>query len=180
MAEDRVTQMSKKAYIYAMVAIREAIRMAEMARKPRNLAIAALLGGALTLAGCAGTDVEFNAPILEAAGINLVSKKKDEENLPDRPGLVLPPSTDKLPEPGTKTAAAAVDQSWPQDADKLKARNAAEAAAAREKYCREGKWDANGTVTDFNQNTGVEERCPSKLGEAISKSLGGGPASNQQ
>ncbi len=142
----------------------------------RNLALAALMGAALSLGGCNAADVQIDAPILEAAGIHLTSKKADDEDVPERPGIVIPPSTEKLPEPGTRTAAA--EQNWPHDPDKIKKRKAEEEAAAYEKYCREGKWDSDVDISEFEKNVGREARCPSKVGEAISKGVGGGPATS--
>ena len=142
----------------------------------RKAAIAALLGGSVALSGCAdGVGVEVDAPILNAVGLNLSSKKKEDDDLPERTGLVVPPSNQALPAPGTQTAAAA-QQNWPNDPDKRKKREAEETAAAKEKYCREGNWDSKANIDEFNKNIGVEARCQSKLGEALSKSLGGGPA----
>lgn len=144
----------------------------------RNPLSAALLGVAVSLGGCAGTDVQIDAPILEAAGINLSSKKVDDENVPERPGIVIPPSTNKLPPPGTKTAAAQ-QQNWPQDPDKLKKQKEEEEAAAREKYCREGNWGPDAGYGEFEKNIGQESRCQSKFGQAVSKALGGGPATSE-
>jgi hypothetical protein len=144
----------------------------------RNAALAGLMGMALSLGGCGGVDMDINVPILEAAGINLSSKKKDDEDVPERAALVLPPTTEKLPEPGQRTASA--PQNWPKDAEKAKKRKAEEDQAAYEKYCREGDWSSNANSTEFNKNIGVEQRCPSQLGKAISKAVGGGPATTQQ
>jgi hypothetical protein len=105
----------------------------------RKIGLAVLAGTPFVLGGCNGADVYFDAPILEAAGINLNVKKNDEEDVPKRAGIVIPPSTDKLPEPGTRTAAAG-EQNWPQDPDKLKKNKEEQEAAAHEKYCREGDW----------------------------------------
>jgi hypothetical protein len=154
--------------------------MARMSNWQRNLAFAVLLGAALGAGGCGsgGVDLDINAPILEAAGINLSSKKVQDEDVPERAGLVVPPSTDKLPEPGSRQAAAG-QQNWPQDPDKIKKQKEQEKADAEEKYCREGDWSDKASISEFNKNIGVEERCPSKLGKAISKQLGGGEATNQ-
>lgn len=151
--------------------------MAAMNSIVRNAVIAALLGGAVALSGCGagGVGVEVDAPILNAVGINLSSKKKDDDDLPERTGLVVPPSTEALPPPGTQTAAAAA-QHWPDDPDKRKKREAEEKAATEEKYCREGNWDTKANISEFDKNVGREARCPSQLGKAISKSVGGGPA----
>jgi hypothetical protein len=137
---------------------------------------AATLAGALTLGGCGaagGVDLQIDAPILNAVGLNLAGKKADEEDLPERPGLVVPPSTASLPEPGERTGTAA--ESWPVDADQEK-KSAAEAkAAARERYCAGEDWDKNSNISEFDKATGREQRCPSKLGEALNKSFGGRP-----
>jgi hypothetical protein len=140
----------------------------------RKFAATTLICAGIGLARCNGADVHIDAPILEAAGINLTSKKA-EEDVPERSGIVIPPSTETLPEPGTRTAAADPSQSWPQDPDQTKAQREKAEAEAREKYCREGNWDG-GNISEFDKAIGVEERCPSKVGQAISQSLGGGEA----
>ena len=148
--------------------------MANMDKILRNAAIAILLGGSLILSGCAdGVGVELDAPILNAVGLDLGGKKKADDDLPERAGLVVPPSTEALPAPGTQTAAAA-RQNWPDDPDKRKKREAGEKAAAEEKYCREGNWDNKANIDEFNKNIGVEQRCQSQLGKALNKSFGGG------
>ena len=140
-------------------------------------ALAAVLGSTLTLGGCAagGVDVEFDAPILNAVGVNLSSKKKDEADLPERQGLVVPPTTSALPPPGERANAA--QQSWPDDPD-LRKKNVAEAkAAADEKYCREGDWSGKGGIGEYGKTVdGNQQRCPSELGEALNKSFGGRPS----
>lgn len=140
----------------------------------RRFAAMTLICAGISMTGCNAADVHIDAPILEAAGINLTSKKA-EEDVPERSGIVIPPSTDKLPEPGTRTAAADSAQNWPQDPDQTKAAREKAEAEAREKYCREGKWDG-GDISEFDKAIGVEERCPSKVGQAISKAMGGGEA----
>lgn len=148
--------------------------MAPMDKFLRNTAIAALLlGGSMALSGCAdgGVGVELDAPILNAVGLDLGGKKKEDADLPERTGLIVPPSTEALPAPGTQTAAAA--QNWPNDPDKRKKRDTEEKAAAEEKYCREGNWDNKANISEFNKNIGVEQRCQSQLGKALNKSFGG-------
>jgi hypothetical protein len=147
--------------------------MASMMNLLRNASIATLLGGSLVLTGCGagGVGVEIDAPILNAVGLDLGGKKKDEEDLPERAGLVVPPSTAALPAPGTQTAAAS--QEWPNDPDKRKKREAEEQEAAREQYCREGNWKGDAGIDEFNKNIGEQQRCQSKLGEALNKSFGG-------
>jgi hypothetical protein len=141
--------------------------------------IGAVGGLSVLLAGCSGADVQIDAPILEAAGINLVSKPPPEPDLEEKPPLVVPPSTEKLPKPGERQVATAEEQ-WPEDPDLIAKREAEQAAAERERYCREGDWSGEGGIDEFNKATGRKQRCPSKFGEALSEALGGGSASGGQ
>ena len=160
-------------------AIRGIDRMALTAEKWRIVSATTLMCACVGLAGCGGTDVHIDAPILEAAGINLTAKKADED-IPERSGIVIPPSTDKLPEPGSRTAAANAPQNWPQDADQAKASKAEAEAKARDEYCRERKWAKENNISEFEKDTGDDEqRCASSLGKAISKAFGGGEATQQ-
>ncbi len=120
------------------------------------------------LSGCAGTDVEINAPILEAAGINLMGKKKEEPDLPDRPGIVVPPTTN-LPEPGPRQVAAAPNEAWPQDSDQIRKAKDLEAERQAEEYCRQGDWSGRGGIDEFNKSTGAAQRCRAKYLEEIIK-----------
>jgi hypothetical protein len=141
-----------------------------MVLKIKALRTSAAVVATVFCVGCAeGLDVDFNAPLLEAAGINLSSKKAPEPDLPDRPGIVMPPSKDRLPEPGER-AVAANQQAWPDDPD-LKRKSDAQAAAEAEiKYCREGDWSGKGGITEFNKATGREQRCRSQwVKDAIKK-----------
>ncbi len=149
-------------------------------RTSKKLARFGAAGGlAILLAGCAGADVQINAPILEAAGINLVSKPPPEPDLEDKPPLVVPPSTESLPEPGERQVAT-VEQEWPEDPDLIAARQAEQAEAERERYCRQGDWSGDGGIEEFDKNMGREQRCPSQLGETLGEALGGSSASGGQ
>lgn len=140
-----------------------------------KLAVLVLAGASLGLGGC-GTDVQFDAPVLEAVGINLTAKQKDED-IPERAGIVIPPSTENLPKPGEQqTAAANRQEAWPEDPDQIKARKEAEAEKAREEYCREGDWSSDAGIEEFEKNMGRKQRCQSKLGKALSEAVGGGEA----
>jgi hypothetical protein len=132
--------------------------------------IAVMSGFAAALAGCAGTDVQINAPILEAAGINLTSKPQPEPDLEEKPPLVVPPSVDRLPEPGERIVAAS-DEQWPEDPDVIAKRRAAQAEKERERYCREGDWSDDANIDEFQKTIGREERCPSTLGKAVNEAL---------
>jgi hypothetical protein len=143
----------------------------------RGAVIAAMCAG-VSLGGCGagGVDLQIDAPVLDAVGLNLSSKPKVDQDLPERPGLVMPPAAaaGRLPPPGDRAASGT--QNWPTDPDQTKKQKAEADAAAREKYCREGDWSNKGGISEFDKNTGREARCPSKIGEAITKSFGGGEA----
>jgi len=148
-------------------------------QSPARAGAIAVVAASLALGGCGagGVDLQVDAPVLDAVGLNLSSKPKKEEDLPERPGLVIPPSTAQLPAPGERTANAA--QNWPVDPDREKKKKAEAEAEAREKYCREGDWSNKSNISEFEKATNNQARCPSKVGEAISKSLGGGEAKKQ-
>jgi hypothetical protein len=139
--------------------------------------LAASVGSLIALGGCAGADIQIDAPVLEAAGIQLTSKKV-EDDAPEHAGLVMPPSAEKLPEPGSAKTAAA-QQQWPQDPDQIKKRKAEQEAAEREEYCVKGKWKDKADINEFNKDAGGEQRCPSKFGEAVAKTLNTSSASAQ-
>ena len=52
------------------------------------------------LAGCSADDVQLNGKIFEATGLNTGSAPKKTPKLAERAPLIVPPSLDKLPEPG--------------------------------------------------------------------------------
>lgn len=121
--------------------------------------VAAVFIGALMLSACAeGTDVELNVPLLEAAGVNLMGKKKPDPELPERSGIVIPP-TKNLPEPGPKSQVAAAGQAWPADPEQAKKAAEREALLKEEEYCREGNWSGKGNIDEFNKTVGQQQRC---------------------
>jgi hypothetical protein len=146
----------------------------------KNLIRCAVLPGVLSLgiAGCGGGDIYYDVPALEAVGINLNEKEPDAD-VPERAGIVLPPSTDKLPEPGQTKTASAPAQNWPVDPEVEKKRKEEADAAAREEYCKNGKWEG-GNIDEFQKNVGEEQRCQSGLMGSISKALGGGAAEEDE
>lgn len=141
-------------------------------------AFAAALCVAPFMTGCSeGTDFEFNAPLLDAAGVHLMTNEdKKAADLPERPGLVMPPSSD-LPAPGKSQAAQMAEAKLPNDPDQARKNAAEKKKADKEKYCREGDWSGKGGIGEFDKATGKQERCPSKWGEALNKSFSNNSAS---
>lgn len=117
---------------------------AETARISRRIRVglAALVTGAALLGGCSD-GVEINSPLLNSLGVATGALGQTEEpQLKPRAPLVMPPSTQRLPEPGqAPTATAAVaDPAWPKDADQGRVAAAAEKKRQHAQYCRDGNW----------------------------------------
>lgn len=107
-----------------------------MIRMPR--AIACVLAGllAVSLAGCGGFDgVELNGKIFDAMGVNNTSAPR-EPKMAQRSGLVVPPSTEALPAPGSGQSTAAADVAALQDPDKVANVSQAEKERQQAEYCK--------------------------------------------
>lgn len=92
----------------------------------------------VSVAGCAGYDVELNGGIFDAMGVaGVVGKKEKEKKLAARPGLVVPPSTASLPSPGSVPQPQQADQAWPVDPEERKASSKQIAQAKHEAFCQE-------------------------------------------
>lgn len=100
----------------------------------RGLLVACALP-ALVLAGCSAGDVEFNGKIFNALGVNNTSAPKTPK-LAERSGLVVPPSMEKLPEPGSGQTPdlALVDV---KDPDAQKKTSQVELQRQQTAYCKE-------------------------------------------
>ncbi len=102
-----------------------------------------VLVASIALSGCAGSDVELNIPGLR--GVKLGGKKA-EKKVAVRGGLVIPPSTKKLPDPNKIAARSQQEeQAWPDDPDQRKKKLAAlkrkEAKNRRNGYDKDGNPD---------------------------------------
>jgi hypothetical protein len=105
-------------------------------------ALAATLGLALSAGGCGGVDgVELNGAVFDYLGVS--SKSSSAERTPkmdNRPGIVVPPQLDRLPEPGSGQVAA--EQAWPTDPDEARVQRASAAEHQHAQFCREALWKA--------------------------------------
>jgi hypothetical protein len=113
--------------------------------------------------GISDTDVEINAPLLNAAGVNvketLFGKPAPEPNLQERAPLVMPPANAALPVPGQSQVASSHPR-WPADADEAKKVAAKEAEVKREDYCKNGDWkEEKGSIDTFRKNVNQDDRC---------------------
>ena len=130
------------------------------------LVFAGILAASIGLGGCAGSDVELNLPGLR--GVTLGAKKK-EEKVAVRGGLVIPPSTRKLPDPNKVAARDQQNQqACPDDPDERKKRIAAlkkkEAKLRKEGFDKDGK-------PDFEALQDGGNSCPVILDKLLSGKL---------
>jgi hypothetical protein len=106
----------------------------------------------LALPGCGGVDgVELNGKVFDAVGLTGALGKKEEPRTEPRAPLVLPPTADRLPEPGEGGAPAPVQtaEAWPNDPDKRRAQGEAAKKQAQAEYCRDGNWKEKALVDDL-------------------------------
>lgn len=141
-------------------------------RSAGRLAVGLVLLG---LPGCGGLDgVEFNGKVFDAVGLTGALGKKEEPKTEPRAPLVLPPASERLPEPGENTAAAPVQtaEAWPNDPDKQRQANEAAKKQAQAEYCRDGNWKEKAMGDDLASAKGPEGSCGS-IFSAVSKTLFG-------
>ena len=98
---------------------------------------AASLVVALALSGCGGDDVELNGKLFDAMGVSGNSANKGKEpKMVARAPLVVPPSLERLPAPGSQPGAQATDLAAIADPDKVAAVNQAALEQQQADYCR--------------------------------------------
>lgn len=98
-------------------------------------ACAAVIACALAFGGCAADDIELNGKIFDAVGLNNKSKSA-EPKLAARAPLVMPPSPDRVPEPGTPPEGLAMDVASLQDPDAKAKTSREELERQQAAYCK--------------------------------------------
>jgi hypothetical protein len=106
------------------------------AHRIRTSAILGLLAGiTVSLSGCAAGDVEMNGALFDYLGMGKAGPAKVAQAA-DRQGLVVPPSLDRLPEPGSGAATAAATQvAMPVNPETKAVANVAEQKRQQAAYC---------------------------------------------
>jgi hypothetical protein len=126
-----------------------------------KVGLAITVAGAM-LGGCADT-VEVNSKLLDSIGLSTaaLSGRAAEPKMPQRAPLVMPPSTQKLPEPGSSPPPPEVvaDAAWPKDKDQEKAAQVKEKARQQAQYCRDGNWKERAIDNDFGGTQGPQGQC---------------------
>ncbi len=111
----------------------------------KTLVLAASLSVATLAGGCSGFDgVELQGGVFDAMGLSGSGQKRlADTKVEARPGLVLPPSHDKLPEPVTGSLAAAPSgEAWPIDPENRRAQSKAEREKRHAAFCERALQDA--------------------------------------
>lgn len=99
-----------------------------------SLALAIAAG----VAGCGIGDVEMNGKIFDAMGVSpSTMKKAGEARVEARNGLVVPPDTGSLPEPGSGRAPEAeADLAFINDPDRQRNLDRSELARKQAEFCK--------------------------------------------
>ena len=127
----------------------------------------------LALSGCGFGDVEFNGAVFEAMGLANNGKSREEPKLPPRAGIVLPPDTGQLPEPGsTEVAGPPPGEAWPVDPEERKVAAAEALERKHQEFCREAMWRARAAGQTDAQISGPKGPCnPSILRNLTGKDI---------
>ncbi|MGD9783163.1 MAG: hypothetical protein AB7E80_03220 [Hyphomicrobiaceae bacterium] len=98
-----------------------------------------VLIAAVGLSGCGAGDVELNGKIFDAMGVSsATSKKSGDARLSQRNGLVVPPSTGSLPEPGSGAPPpeAEADLAFINDPDRRATMDRTQLAREQAEFCK--------------------------------------------
>jgi hypothetical protein len=80
----------------------------------------------LLLGGCGG--VELEGKVFDYMGVS-GNRQEADVRMSERPPLLVPPTTDTLPQPGTGAAVVTARQDWPDDPEKVRKRLATQEQA---------------------------------------------------
>ena len=127
---------------------------------------------AIALGGCSSGDFELNGKIFDALGVSSASQSPQKEpRLASRPGLVLPPNPDALPDPSTVAAPPAVvldNPSWPKDPDDARRVAASDSARKQDDFCKkDGNWREKSMRDEVAATSGPGGNCSGNIFSAI-------------
>ncbi|MGD9667697.1 MAG: hypothetical protein AB7U75_01420 [Hyphomicrobiaceae bacterium] len=105
----------------------------------RSKVLAAALVAGFLAAGCGTDDIELNGKIFDAMGVSGSQKSKgDDPKMAARTGIVVPPDTGSLPEPGSgRSVQSEADLAFIDDPDRKKVIDKAELERRQAAYCKE-------------------------------------------
>lgn len=96
----------------------------------------AVVSAAVLLSGCGMDDIQLNGKIFDAVGLNSTGSVKKEPTIAARAPLVVPPSTEQLPQPGSGAAQDAAGIAGVVDADARKQVSQSDLQRQQADYCR--------------------------------------------
>ncbi|MEO8651731.1 MAG: hypothetical protein ABI391_05455 [Hyphomicrobiaceae bacterium] len=125
--------------------------------------VAIVIAGSALLGGCSD-GVEINSKLLDSMGLSTaaLSANRAEPKLAQRAPLVMPPSTQKLPEPGAAPPPppdVATNGAWPKDKDQERVASAQDKGRQQTAYCRDGNWKERAIDNDFGGTQGPQGNC---------------------
>ncbi len=149
--------------------------MTQTSRRLRAAFAASAVGLATMVSGCGFDGVELNGAVFEVMGLSGPATKGKEPEVAARPGIVLPPHMDRLPDPdqaGNTATATAPAEAWPDDPDNRKVADVAALDRQHEAFCREALWKAQAAGQDTPQIKGPRGMCnPSILRSITGKDI---------
>ena len=130
----------------------------------------------LVLSGCAdGIGLDLNGKVFDWMGISpsAIAARRDEPKLAERAPLVLPPNSNRLPEPGSGQTPQTAATVWPDDPDQRKSREAKERERLHLAYCRgDRQWkDRALDPGSVNLSKSPYGPCPSLIGDAVNSNV---------
>ncbi len=111
--------------------------MTEATSRPARWSAPLVCGFALVLSACSAGDVQLNGKVFDLLGsaTGLNSGGPTETKIAARPGLVVPPSLDRLPEPGSASVPDG-DLAQIVDFDQKKVADKSALEAKQRDYCK--------------------------------------------
>jgi hypothetical protein len=136
---------------------------------PRRACLAGMIVSlAVGLSGCAAGDVEMNGALFDYLGMGKAGPAKVSQAA-DRQGLVVPPSLDRLPEPGSGATAAATQVSMPINPETRTQVTAAEQKKQQAAFCEKALMQAK-LSKEIGPVPGPYGRCNPSALEALNGS----------
>lgn len=136
-----------------------------------RLASCGAVAVALALGGCSSGDFELNGKIFDALGVSSASQStRKEPRMAARPGLVLPPNPEALPDPSAvPVPVVALDNpSWPKDPDDARRDAASDSARKQEEFCKkDGNWREKSMRDEVASTSGPGGNCSGNIFSAI-------------
>ena len=127
-----------------------------------------LLASTLALSGCAD-GIDLNGKVFDVMGVSKAAQdaKRTEPKLAERAPLVMPPNSQRLPEPGSGVEPTNI--AFPDDPEQRKNREAKERERLHLAYCRgEIQWKERALNKDSGAPVSPYGPCPSLFGNVTS------------